>query len=124
MLELETYTQLLPRCLSVKRSRTIKQNQVSLISALGLTYISIQSWLLISILERLYGPGSWGATINIFYFTCLIPGNPDCPPGPNLDADFGEAPMLLSTFIKGTKRDLVVAVQKSGFAWEIGRAHV
>ncbi|BFG16635.1 hypothetical protein CerSpe_029090 [Prunus speciosa] len=33
---------------------------------------------------------------DVFYFACLVPNNPDCPPGPNVDADFGEAPMLLT----------------------------
>ncbi|CAN1169039.1 Polyvinylalcohol dehydrogenase [Linum perenne] len=58
---------------------------------------------------------------DVFYFACLVPNNPDCPPGPNPDADFGEAPMLLSSFINGTVRDIVVAVQKSGFAWALDR---
>ncbi|GMY26053.1 Polyvinylalcohol dehydrogenase [Fagus crenata] len=58
---------------------------------------------------------------DIFYFACLTPNNPDCPPGPNLDADFGEAPMLLSIVANGTRRDVVVAVQKSGFAWALNR---
>nr|POE53961.1 polyvinylalcohol dehydrogenase [Quercus suber] len=58
---------------------------------------------------------------DIFYFACLTPNNPDCPPGPNVDADFGEAPMLLSILANGTIRDVVVAVQKSGFAWALDR---
>ncbi|KAH9773786.1 hypothetical protein KPL71_013426 [Citrus sinensis] len=58
---------------------------------------------------------------DIFYFTCLVPNNPDCPPGPNLDADFGEAPMLLTISTNGRFRDVVVAVQKSGFAWGLDR---
>ncbi|KDO82850.1 hypothetical protein CISIN_1g039692mg, partial [Citrus sinensis] len=58
---------------------------------------------------------------DIFYFTCLVPNNPDCPPGPNLDADFGEAPMLLTISTNGRFRDVVVAVQKSGFAWAFDR---
>ncbi|XP_042756116.1 uncharacterized protein LOC111891126 [Lactuca sativa] len=58
---------------------------------------------------------------DIFYFACLIPNNPDCPPGPNVDADFGEAPMLLTIKSNGTLRDIVVAVQKSGFAWALDR---
>ncbi|KAL2546869.1 uncharacterized protein Fot_16102 [Forsythia ovata] len=49
---------------------------------------------------------------DVFYFACLVPNNPDCPPGPNLDADFGEAPMLLS--IRWRKRlcDVVVAEKR------------
>ncbi|KAH6770667.1 hypothetical protein C2S52_015470 [Perilla frutescens var. hirtella] len=58
---------------------------------------------------------------DVFYFACLVPNNPDCPPGPNLDADFGEAPMQLTIFSNGTLRDVVVAVQKSGFAWALDR---
>ncbi|KAK4402945.1 hypothetical protein Sango_1035200 [Sesamum angolense] len=58
---------------------------------------------------------------DVFYFACLVPNNPDCPSGPNLDADFGEAPMLLSIVSNGRLRDVVVAVQKSGFAWALDR---
>ncbi|KAJ4838500.1 hypothetical protein Tsubulata_044537 [Turnera subulata] len=58
---------------------------------------------------------------DIFYFACLIPNNPDCPPGPNVDADFGEAPILLSVVVNRRIRDVVVAVQKSGFAWALDR---
>ncbi|XP_015894914.3 uncharacterized protein LOC107428835 [Ziziphus jujuba] len=58
---------------------------------------------------------------DVFYFVCLIPNNPECPPGPNLDADFGEAPMLLTTHRNGRRRDIAVAVQKSGFAWALDR---
>lgn len=58
---------------------------------------------------------------DIFYFACLTPNNPDCPPGPNVDADFGEAQMLLSILANGTIHDVVVAVQKSGFAWALDR---
>lgn len=59
----------------------------------------------------------------IFFFACLTPNNPDCPSGPNLDADFGEAPMLLTIFADGRMRDVVVAVQKSGFAWALDRSN-
>ena len=58
---------------------------------------------------------------DVFYFVCLVPNNPDCPPGPNLDADFGEAPMLLAVIVKGKLRDIVAVVQKSGFAWALDR---
>lgn len=44
---------------------------------------------------------------------------PNCPPGPNPDADFGEAPMLFSIHVNGTKRDVVVAGQKTGFVWAL-----
>lgn len=58
---------------------------------------------------------------DVFYFACLVPNNPDCPPGPNIDADFGEAPMLLTIISNGTTRDVAVAVQKSGFVWALDR---
>ncbi|GMH05136.1 hypothetical protein Nepgr_006976 [Nepenthes gracilis] len=54
------------------------------------------------------------------------PTQPDpsnCPPGPNPDAHFEEAPMLLSVHINGTKRDIAVAVQKSGIAWALDRGN-
>ncbi|KAL8090456.1 hypothetical protein AgCh_039785 [Apium graveolens] len=58
---------------------------------------------------------------DVFFLVCLIPDNPECPVGPNVDADFGEAPMLLT--IKRNRRllDVVVAVQKSGFVWTLNR---
>ncbi|XP_047331163.1 polyvinylalcohol dehydrogenase-like [Impatiens glandulifera] len=59
---------------------------------------------------------------DVFYIICSQPNNPDCPPGPNVDADFGEAPMLLTINANGTRRrDVVVAVQKSGFVWALDR---
>ncbi|XP_049393822.1 uncharacterized protein LOC125858172 [Solanum stenotomum] len=58
---------------------------------------------------------------DVFTFACLVPNNPDCPPGPNMDADFGEAPMMLTIFSNGRLCDVVVAVQKSGFAWALDR---
>ncbi|XP_034693551.1 polyvinylalcohol dehydrogenase-like [Vitis riparia] len=51
---------------------------------------------------------------DVFYFVCLVPNNPACPTGPNLDADFGEAPMLLTIFPNGTRRDVVVALAGPG----------
>lgn len=45
----------------------------------------------------------------------------DCPPGPDPDADFGEAPLMLSVNRNKTKLDIVAAVQKSGFAWALDR---
>ncbi|WOG88333.1 hypothetical protein DCAR_0207568 [Daucus carota subsp. sativus] len=56
---------------------------------------------------------------DVWFWACADHTNPDCPPGPSPDADFGEAPMILSTKINGTKRDIVFAVQKSGFAWAL-----
>ncbi|XWS40837.1 hypothetical protein CRYUN_Cryun17cG0030300 [Craigia yunnanensis] len=58
---------------------------------------------------------------DVWFFACNNLSTPDCPPGPNPDADFGEAPMILSIYVNGTKRDIVVAVQKSGFAWALDR---
>lgn len=58
---------------------------------------------------------------NVFYYACSVANNPDCLPGPNLDADFGEAPMLLTITNNGTVRHVVVAVQKSGFVWALNR---
>nr|GMD29656.1 polyvinylalcohol dehydrogenase-like [Ipomoea batatas] len=58
---------------------------------------------------------------DVSYFACLVPNNPDCPPGPNMEADFGEAPMLVTILEKRRFRDVVVAVQKSGFAWALDR---
>ncbi|KAK7394522.1 hypothetical protein VNO78_15051 [Psophocarpus tetragonolobus] len=43
---------------------------------------------------------------------------PNCP---TPDADFGEAPIMFTSYVNGTKKDMVVAVQKSGFAWVLDR---
>ncbi|KAL5722655.1 hypothetical protein ACHQM5_006148 [Ranunculus cassubicifolius] len=56
---------------------------------------------------------------DIFIADCIT--NPDCFPGPNPDADFGEAPMMLTIKVNGTKKDVAVAVQKSGLAWALDR---
>ncbi|KAJ4847904.1 hypothetical protein Tsubulata_048541, partial [Turnera subulata] len=70
--------------------------------------------------RQLGGYDVWFAACAFINFT-----SPDCPiPGPNPDADFGEAPMMLSVHVNGTsssKKDIVVAVQKSGFAWALDR---
>ncbi|OMO55238.1 Quinonprotein alcohol dehydrogenase-like-superfamily [Corchorus olitorius] len=58
---------------------------------------------------------------DVWFLACNNLSTPNCPPGPNPDADFGEAPMMLSTYVNGTRHDLVVAVQKSGFAWALNR---
>ncbi|XP_057506070.1 uncharacterized protein LOC130789357 [Actinidia eriantha] len=55
------------------------------------------------------------AGYDVWFSACSDPTKAGCPPGPNPDADFGEAPMVL----KGRRRDAVVAVQKSGFAWAL-----
>lgn len=58
---------------------------------------------------------------DVWYVACLVPNSTDCPTGPNVDADFGEAPMLITISTNGTERDVAVAVQKSGFAWAVDR---
>lgn len=58
---------------------------------------------------------------DLWIFACNNLSTPGCPPGPNPDADFAEAPMILTTNGRGHKRDIVVAVQKSGFAWALDR---
>ncbi|XP_027079511.1 uncharacterized protein [Coffea arabica] len=58
---------------------------------------------------------------DVWFAACSNLSTPNCPPGPNPDADFGEEPMMLSIKVNGTKRDIVVAVQKSGFAWALDR---
>ncbi|KAL5697953.1 hypothetical protein ACHQM5_029049 [Ranunculus cassubicifolius] len=51
---------------------------------------------------------------DVWYFACLTPNNPDCPVGPNRDADFGESPMLISIKVNGTLRDAAVALAGPG----------
>ncbi|KAF5191504.1 Polyvinylalcohol dehydrogenase [Thalictrum thalictroides] len=59
---------------------------------------------------------------DVWFFQCNdLSTSPDCPPGPNPDADFGEAPMMLTIVVNGTKHDIVSAVQKSGVAWALDR---
>lgn len=67
--------------------------------------------------RQLGGYDVWFVACSLINFT-----SPDCPIlGPNPDADFGEAPMMLSIHVNGTKKDIVVAAQKSGFAWASDR---
>ncbi|XP_010690063.2 uncharacterized protein LOC104903677 [Beta vulgaris subsp. vulgaris] len=58
---------------------------------------------------------------DVWFAKCMNLSTPNCPPGPNPDADFGEAPMLLSVEVKGCRKDVAVAVQKSGIAWALDR---
>ncbi|KAL5722666.1 hypothetical protein ACHQM5_006157 [Ranunculus cassubicifolius] len=59
---------------------------------------------------------------DIWFAQCNnLTASPACPPGPNPDADFGEAPMMLTIEANRTRRDVVVAVQKSGIAWALDR---
>ncbi|KAK7374583.1 hypothetical protein VNO80_08015 [Phaseolus coccineus] len=57
---------------------------------------------------------------DVWLLSCRNLSTPNCPPGPNPDADFGEAPMMLTIHVNKTKQD-VVAVQKSGFTWALHR---
>ncbi|CAI0386824.1 unnamed protein product [Linum tenue] len=105
-------------CQEAQNNQTTKPNQPDQCVAADVHYDSILA------LELDSGKIRWARQLggyDVFYFACLVPNNPDCPPGPNPDADFGEAPMLLTSFINGTIRDIVVAVQKSGFAWALDR---
>ncbi|GKU97108.1 hypothetical protein SLEP1_g10288 [Rubroshorea leprosula] len=58
---------------------------------------------------------------DVWFCACRNLSTLGCLPGPSLDADFGEAPMMLNVFVNGTKLNIVVAVQKSGFAWALDR---
>ncbi|CAL5191223.1 unnamed protein product [Lathyrus oleraceus] len=60
--------------------------------------------------------------LDVWFIACNNASTPNCPPqGPLPDSDFGEAPMMLTTYVNGTQKDIVVAVQKSGFAWALDR---
>ncbi|KAJ0665621.1 putative polyvinyl alcohol dehydrogenase (cytochrome) [Helianthus annuus] len=58
---------------------------------------------------------------DVWFFACNNLSTPGCPPGPNPDADFAEAPMILTINDRGKKRDIVATVQKSGVAWALDR---
>lgn len=58
---------------------------------------------------------------DVWFFACNNLSTPNCPPGPNPDADFGEAPMILSIYSNKINVDIVAAVQKSGLAWALDR---
>lgn len=60
---------------------------------------------------------------DVWFLACSNLSTPNCPPGPNPDADFREAPMMLTVNVNGSRKDIVVAVQKSGFAWAIDRSN-
>ncbi|CAL5191053.1 unnamed protein product [Lathyrus oleraceus] len=60
--------------------------------------------------------------LDVWFIACNNASTPNCPPqGPFPDSDFGEAPMMLTTHVNQTQKDIVVAVQKSGFAWALDR---
>lgn len=62
---------------------------------------------------------------DVWIIACIIPSiaSTACPPaGANPDSDFGEAPIMLTIqTLNATTQDIVVAVQKSGFAWALDR---
>ncbi|KAL6001964.1 hypothetical protein ACLOJK_040528 [Asimina triloba] len=59
---------------------------------------------------------------DVWIIACINRTDENCPPGPGVDADFGEAPMLLTAALRnGSRRDVSVAVQKSGVAWALDR---
>ncbi|XP_061367094.1 uncharacterized protein LOC133310215 [Gastrolobium bilobum] len=58
---------------------------------------------------------------DVWFAACSNLSTPNCPPGPNPDADFGEAPMMLTIYVNGSRQDIIVTVQKSGFTWALNR---
>ncbi|KAH6830291.1 hypothetical protein C2S53_000260 [Perilla frutescens var. hirtella] len=60
---------------------------------------------------------------NVSLFACRNNNSSSsgCPSSPTPYSEFGEAPMMLTTYAGGLKRDVVTAVQKSGFAWTLDR---
>ncbi|XP_050220982.1 uncharacterized protein LOC126671268 isoform X2 [Mercurialis annua] len=58
---------------------------------------------------------------DVWFFACNNMSTANCPVGPSPDADFGEAPMMLSIYVNGSKLDVVAAAQKSGFVWTLSR---
>ncbi|KAF2308707.1 hypothetical protein GH714_013518 [Hevea brasiliensis] len=74
--------------------------------------------------DLLSGKIKWNKQLggnDVWFFACSNLSTPNCPSGPNPYADFSEAPMMLNIYINRTKRDIVVDVQKSGFAWALDR---
>ncbi|CAJ2668947.1 unnamed protein product [Trifolium pratense] len=76
-------------------------------------------------LDLEYGNIKWYKQLggyDVWFVACNNASTSNCPPqGTIPDADFGEAPMMLTIYVNGTKKDVVVAVQKSGFAWALDR---
>ena len=58
---------------------------------------------------------------DVWFVACNNLSTPNCPSGPNPDADFGEAPLMVTINSNNVELDIVVAVQKSGFAWALDR---
>jgi glucose dehydrogenase len=76
-------------------------------------------------LDLEYGNIKWYKQLggyDVYFVACSNASTSNCPPqGIIPDADFGEAPMMLTIHVNGTKKDVVVAVQKSGFAGALDR---
>jgi len=63
-----------------------------------------------------------GYDVSVIVCTGSPTPSPNCPPQADKpDVDFGEAPMMLTVYINRIKKDIVVAVQKSGIAWALDR---
>ena len=58
---------------------------------------------------------------DVWFFGCYNIVTPNCSPSPKPDANIGEATLMVSINSNNTKVDIVVAVQKSGFAWALDR---
>ncbi|KAH7428745.1 hypothetical protein KP509_09G015500 [Ceratopteris richardii] len=53
---------------------------------------------------------------------CGTNPSPNCPVGPNPDFDFSDCPSLITLdYGNGTKRDVAVAADKSGYVWAVDR---
>jgi glucose dehydrogenase len=76
-------------------------------------------------LDLEYGNIEWYKQLggyDVWFVACNNASTSNCPPqGIIPDADFGEAPMMLTILVNGTKKDVVAAVQKSGYAWALDR---
>lgn len=58
---------------------------------------------------------------DVWFAACSNLSTANCPVGPIRDADFREAPLMLSIYVNGTMKDMVVAAQKSGFVRALSR---
>ncbi|KAH7428743.1 hypothetical protein KP509_09G015400 [Ceratopteris richardii] len=48
--------------------------------------------------------------------------SPNCPVGPNPDFDFSDCPLLITLdYGNGTKQDVAIAADKSGYVWAVDR---
>eukprot|EP00897_Mesotaenium_endlicherianum_P001328 jgi/Mesen1/1222/ME000129S00320 len=80
------------------------------------------------------GAVKWAKSLNYidaWNLACGLPyqptgdGNPNCPPQPGPDADFGMAPVFIEKVkvAPGIKKDLVIVGQKSGIMWALSAAN-